>query len=201
MTADYDYDLPPNHKEEAMYHRWNTGRRMYALARRHHITSSVVARIEAYMQAGRRGATADVDMHAYQSELAADLAAAYNMTYQQAAAAVGGPWQPELHATYCPQHYPCPPDAGGSSWLCDCAGPLVELRTAVQALLDSQYGSNAWAEAHDVVQDIMAEQQRIESQAEADDLPNPWNPDDLRDPDASCEEADLPADERAQEVT
>lgn len=25
-----------------------------------------------------------------------------------------------------------------------------------------------------------------------------WNPDDLRDPDASCEEADLPAEERAR---
>lgn len=74
------------------------------------------------------------------------------------------------HATYCPQHYPCPEDAGGSSWLCVCSGPLVELRAAVQALLDSEYGSNSWAEGFDVVQGIMAEQERLEWEAEAVDL-------------------------------
>ncbi len=39
-------------------------------------------------------------------------------------------WQPELHATYCPQHYPPPEDGGGSSWLCCCtaeAGHVPEV--------------------------------------------------------------------------
>jgi hypothetical protein len=96
-------------------------------------------------------------------------------------------WNPAGHATYCPQHYPCPEDAGGSTWLCCCAGPLVELRAAGQALIDAAAGevrSNSWAEAVGVWEDIVAEQQRLEWEAEA------------RDPDASCEEADLPADER-----
>ncbi len=99
-------------------------------------------------------------------------------------------WNPADHATYCPQHYPYPDDAGGSSWLCCCSGPLVELRAAGQALIDAADAHadlSSWAEAYDVWVDVVAEQERMEDQ---------WNPDDLRDPDASCEEADLPAAER-----
>ncbi len=72
-------------------------------------------------------------------------------------------WNPAEHATYCPQHYPPPEDGGGSSWLCCCAGSLAELRAAGQALIDAEWGSNSWAEAYDVWQDIVAEQERLEA--------------------------------------